>query len=316
MRRALAALAATVLLSGCASEGTAGGGRIVGETLTVYALLPNTQVARQIIDGQKLALAEAGGRSGRFKVNFAVDLLDRDEPEKIADTVREAIHDLQIAAAVSDLDSSTARTTVPLLNAGGILHLSPGATFPGFLTDARWQPSPKRTFAPLAPNDAAQAAALVEIARPPVLVEAEPDSVLATELRRRLRGKLTTDPARAGTAIYAGSDAENARVALGSLAREMPANRILVPEALLRAGFEPPEGARAMTSAPAPTIRLPGDRCATRYSQLGYDAMKSILAAIEQAGERANNRRTLADTFLASYRAPSTFEVVTGTSCA
>lgn len=329
MRRALAALAALASLTGCASEGTAGGGRIVGETLTVYSLLPDTPVARDIIDGEKLALAQAGGQAGSFKVNFAVDHLAQDDTEKVADTIREAIHDLQIVAAISDLDSETARTTIPLLNAGGILHLSPGATYPGFVAafpgaaedePARWQPSPKRTFASLAPSDLAQAQAIAEAAEPPVLIEAEPDDVLGAELRRRLRGKLTDDGLLARTAVYAGSDVENARGVLEPLRREAPRARIVVPESLLRAGVELPSGVRAMTSAPAPTI---GDafqqrfgRCATRYAQLGYDAMKSVLDAIETAGERANDRRVLADTWLAANKDRSqAFELVADAGC-
>lgn len=313
MRSALAALAATLVLTGCASDGTSGGGRILGETLTVYALLPDTATARQIIDGQKRALAEAGGRSGVFKVNFAADFLDPEDPEQVADTTREAIRDLQIAVAVADLDSATARTTVPLLNEAGVLHLSPGATLPGYATDPRWQPSQKRTFATLAPNDAAQAAAIADAARPPVLLESEPDSVLAAELRGRLR--LTTDPAKARTVVYAGSDPDNARAVIGDLVREgVAASRILVPEALLRSGFELPSGVRALTSAPAPTVEIPGG-CASRYTQLGYDAMKSVLAAIATAGERASDRRRLADTWLAAYEAPSAFELVSDAGC-
>lgn len=325
MRRALAALAAATLLGGCASEGTAGGGRVVGETLTVVTLLPRTPVARDLIDGQKLALAQAGGRAGEFKVNFAVDFLDPEDPEQIADTVREAIHDLQIVAVVSDLHSRTARTTIPLLNAGGILQLSPGATYPGFLAPGygedepgRWQPSPKRTFAALAPDDAAQAAAMARAAVAPVLIEAEPDDVLGRELRRRLKGKLTTVPRRARTVVYAGSDAENARGVLDSLARESPRARVLLPEALLRAGLQR-DDATFLTSAPEPTI---GDafetrfgRCATRYAQLGYEAMRSVLAAIEAAGARANDRRTLADTWLKAYAPPSTFEATGSFGC-
>ncbi len=328
MRPALAAVAA-LCLAGCASEGTAGGGRVVGETLTVYSLLPDTPVARDIIDGEKLALAEAGGRSGAFKVNFAVDHLTPDDPEKVAGTVREAIHDLQIVTAIADLDSSTARTTIPLLNAGGILHLSPGATYPGFVATfagapkdepSRWQPSRQRTFAPLAPIDPAQAQAIAEVARPPVLVESEPDDVLGAELRRRLRGKLTDDGLRARTVVYAGTDPENARGVLESLRREAPQARIILPEALVRAGLEVPDGARVMTSAPAPTMdaafRERFGRCATRFAQVGYDAMKSVLAAVEAAGERANDRGHLARTWLAANKAPSdAFELIEDPGC-
>ena len=46
---------------------------MIGETLTVYSLLPApaSGLARDIVDGERLALREAGGRAGAFKVTFA-----------------------------------------------------------------------------------------------------------------------------------------------------------------------------------------------------------------------------------------------------
>jgi ABC-type branched-subunit amino acid transport system substrate-binding protein len=75
-----------------------------------------------------------------------------------------------------------------------------------------------------------------------------------------------------------------------------------------------------MTSAPAPTIgpafQQRFGRCATRYAQLGYDAMKSLLAAIAKAGERANDRRVLTETWLASAKtSDAAFELVSDAGC-
>lgn len=332
MRAALAALAATVSLAGCGSQETAGGGRVVGNTLVVYSLLADTPVARDIVDGEKLALAEFGGISGELRVGFAVDRQDPGDREKLADTMREAIRDPQIAAAIADLDSQTARTSIPLLNAAGILHLSPGATYPGFVATypgapadepGRWQPSGHRTFAPLAPIDPAQAEAIAAVARAPVLVEAEADDLLGAEVRRRLKGRLTADPRRARTVVYAGTDTENAAGVVRSLASEAPRARILLPEALLRAGMKIPAGAdaRFLTSAPAPGAAFADrfeerfGRCATRFARLGYDAMRSVVAAIERVGRRARNRRRLADAWLADHRPATTFELVRGAGC-
>src|SRR5262245_1933366 len=73
--RALSALllaAALAVLPGCASEGITGGGTVLSDTLTVYSLLPDprTPAAADIIDGEKLALAQAGGRAGGRTINF------------------------------------------------------------------------------------------------------------------------------------------------------------------------------------------------------------------------------------------------------
>lgn len=336
MTRALAAALAALALGalGCGSEGTSGGGQIVGETLTVYSLLPDTPVAREIIDGEKLALQEAGGRAGDFKVNYAVDHLDRSDPAAVLETARETMRDLQVIAVIGDLDSVTARETIPLFNEAGILHLSPGATYPGFVASypgapadepGRWQPSKRRTFAPLSPTDPAQAAAIAEAARGRVLIESEPGEVLAGDLRRRLAGRLTEDASRAGTVVYVGSDAENARGVLDSLRREAPRATVLLDEALLRAGLEIPVGSRArfLTSAPAPGAALDAlaqkslGHCATRFTAVGYRAMKSVLAAIGTLGDRARDRTKLAAAWFAANPAPgAAFEIITREACA
>lgn len=339
MTRFIAALTAAVVLGGCgdgAAEQVRGGGRVIGETLTIYSLLPATPVAQDLIDGQKLALARAGGTAGPFRINFAAAPLPEGGRTRVANATREALRDPQIIAAIANLDSASARVSIPLFNAAGILHLSPGATYTGFVADfpgapegepERWQPGPTRTFAPLAPNDSAQVEAIARLARPPVLVEAEPDDALAVRLRTRLRGRLTDDPRRARTIVYAGEDPQNAAGVLDALAREAPRARVLLPEALSRAGVEIPRGVRArfLTSAPAPDGRFAEEfrsrfgRCASRFARLGHDAMESVLAAIRAAGAQAADRGRVAEAWFASEaparaaRAP--FELVSSPGC-
>lgn len=334
MRRGVATLAAGLALAaaGCGSESTEGGGRVAGDNLVIYSLLPATPVARDIVDGQKLALAGFEGRAGDFTVNFAVGRLPQGDEEQVAAAVREVVHDLQVSAVVGDLDSETARTTIPLFNAAGILHLSPGATYPGFVAafpgapeeePERWQPSPRRTFAPLAGLDTAQAEAIARVARPPVLIEGEPGDVLASELARRLEGRLTTSARRARTIVYAGADADNARGVVESLAREAPRARIVLPEALLRAGLELPPGvnARFMTSAPAPDPQFSAafeesfGRCATRFAELGHDTMHALIELIARLGDRARQRPALAAEWLRTQRPPTAFELVRDDGC-
>lgn len=334
MKRALSALAAAVAvpLAACGSDSTEGGGRVAGDNLVVYSFLPDTPLARDIVDGEKLAIAEAGGRAGDFTINFAVAHIPDGDAERVAGATRDIVHDLQISAVIGDLTSDTARTTIPLFNAAGILHMSPGATYPGFVAafaggpedePQRWQPSRRRTFAPLAPIDPVQAEAIARAARPPVLVEAEPDDVLAGELRRRLSGRLTTSPRRARTVVYAGSDAESARGVLESLAREAPRARILLPEALLRAGLRVPAGvdARFFTAAPAPEAEMARrfeerfGRCASRYARLGHDAMASLIETIEKLGDRARERPLLAETWIRDNPPPTAFETTRDVGC-
>jgi hypothetical protein len=119
-----AALAAALALAGCGQtkdEGIAGGGRVIGGTVTVYSLTSDPAAAsRSFVDGEKLALSDAGGRAGQYAVNFSSLALGTDEDAQ-AESARRAINDPQVIAAIAD----ATRVTVPLFNAAGILQVAP-----------------------------------------------------------------------------------------------------------------------------------------------------------------------------------------------
>ncbi len=146
-RLALAA-ALIVALAGCGVDegGIAGGGRVIGRTLTVYSVLPAPAEgrARDMVAGEKLALADAHGRAGEYAVNFAsLDQGDGSD-EDAAEAARRAIQDPQIIAAVSDATD----VTVPLFNAAGILQVAPGGDA-ALAHDPHALPLGRRTLAPL-----------------------------------------------------------------------------------------------------------------------------------------------------------------------
>jgi len=327
-RAAAAALSAVVLAflgAGCsASEGTEGGGKIVGETVTVYSLMPlsgpRSQVARDLVAGQKLALADAGERAAALplKVNFvSLDSGPDADPERVSKVARQAMKDPQVIAVIADLDSASARITVPLFNAAGLLHVSPGATYTGFVAPGapgepeRWRPSGRATFAATAPTDAAQAVAIAGATQGRVVVEAgaEPDSVaLAEAVRARVRGR--SGPV--GTVVYAGTDPDDAIGVVGGLLDERPRARIVLPEALLRADvpakrFASEARVRFLTSAPpaAPAFDSAfetafGRPPATAYARVGYDAMHDVISAIAKAGARAGDRTAVIDAYFST----------------
>jgi hypothetical protein len=140
-----AVLIAALALTGCAStEGDiSGGGKVIGRTVTVYSLTTDPAGAnRDFVDGEKLALAEAGGRAGELAVNFtSLDLGGTDEKAQ-AEAARRAINDPQIIAAV--VDATT--VTVPLFNAAGILQVAPGGDL-GLARDPHALPSGEPTVA-------------------------------------------------------------------------------------------------------------------------------------------------------------------------
>jgi hypothetical protein len=79
---------------------------------------------RDFVDGEKLALADAGGKAGSLLVNFNSLDLGTDEADE-AEAVRRAVTDPQIIAAVVNATP----VTVPLLNAAGILQVAPSGDF-------------------------------------------------------------------------------------------------------------------------------------------------------------------------------------------
>ena len=108
MRVAPFVLLVALVLAGCGRQdegGISGGGKVLGRTITVYSLMPDPVGRnRDFVDGEKLALADAGGRAGSLLVNFNSLDLGTDESDE-AEAVRRAVTDPQIIAAVVECDS-------------------------------------------------------------------------------------------------------------------------------------------------------------------------------------------------------------------
>jgi branched-chain amino acid transport system substrate-binding protein len=148
--------------------------------LTVYSSLPmqgpTATLSRQMVNGEKLALAQVGGRVGRFKVGFAA--LDDANPRTgewspgiTAANAKTAAQDTATIAYIGDYDSAASAVSLPLINAAGILQVSPASPYEGLTSPLnagqdepeRFYPTGQRTFGRLAPSDAAQAAAQVKV---------------------------------------------------------------------------------------------------------------------------------------------------------
>jgi ABC-type branched-subunit amino acid transport system substrate-binding protein len=335
-----AVLLAAAALTGCGTSLAEinRGGRVVGSTLNVYSLLPaaGRDASRDIVDAEKLALYEARGTVGPFAINFlSIDEGEpggRDGAREAAVALRDAVADPQVIAMIGPAGSDTGRAAVPLLNAAGILELLPGAGYPGF-TDRfgpgdpdRWQPSGRITLARLVGDDTQQAEAIVRAAEratggraPRLTVEQEPGRFAdaLVEGLRKAGARIEEDPDRADAFVYSGEDPVNAAGVADGLAAEHPGKPILLPDALTRAGVQQRLGAAArrravfVSAAPEPgsTAALRRFEAAFRerfgrepgpYGAIGYEAMRSLLAAITAAGERANNRQAVIDAYFAA----------------
>lgn len=163
--------------SGTGTTTTTNGNGATSRTLTIYSSLPLQGESRaqslSIMNGEKLALAQAGGRAGAFTVKYR-SLDDAAEgkwnPAQVANNARQAAQDQSTIVYLGDKDSGASAISIPVTNEAGILQISPASTAVG-LTRAegadkgepdKYYPSGKRNFGRVVPADQIQAAAQVQ----------------------------------------------------------------------------------------------------------------------------------------------------------
>jgi branched-chain amino acid transport system substrate-binding protein len=177
LRFAALAVAAGAL-AGCGSVVSAS--ETTGNQLTVYSSLPlegpSAEIARQIEGGEKLALAQAGGHVGAFRVSYvSLDdvnpLTGKTSPGESSTAAKQAAQDTSTIAYLGDYGSQATAVTLPLINEAGILQVSPASPYVGLTSseDAgqdepdRFYPSGKRTFVRLQGGDPVQAGAQAQL---------------------------------------------------------------------------------------------------------------------------------------------------------
>lgn len=115
-----AAVAGALVVSGCGSSKTQNPTTAPTVSLWVNATAKDY---RQVAAGAKLALAEAEGHAGPFRVNFAGRQVSDDPAVATKDALnnaRTSLKDTQVSAVVTALDDAAARPAVFLLNSAGI----------------------------------------------------------------------------------------------------------------------------------------------------------------------------------------------------
>ncbi len=150
-----------------------------GDTLTIFSSLPlqgpEAERAKSILNAEKLALEDAGGKAGRFKVNFSFTddaTGDRNppgwNPDTVADNARKAVEDLRTIAYLGELDSGASAVSVPITNEAGFAQVSPGSTSVGLTKlvpgaekgePDKFYPSGERNFVRVVPADDVEASA-------------------------------------------------------------------------------------------------------------------------------------------------------------
>src|SRR4051795_6972076 len=178
-----AAFASLALVAtGCGGDDDGGGSTGSADTgsknLTIYSSLPlqgdNRVQSTSVVNGEKMALAEAGGKVGDYTIKY-VSLDDSTaatgkwEPGAVSSNARKASQDKSTIAYLGEFNSGASAISIPILNEAGILQISPANTYVG-LTRAegadkgepdKYYPSGKRTYGRVVPADHIQAAAQV-----------------------------------------------------------------------------------------------------------------------------------------------------------
>jgi branched-chain amino acid transport system substrate-binding protein len=161
------------------NEKSSGGGGDSGRTaLTIYSSLPLQGDSRpqstDVVNGEKLALEEAGGKVGKFTIKYvslddATAAAGKWDPGQTSADARKAAQDPSTIAYLGEFNSGASAISIPILNESNTLQISPSNTYVG-LTRAegadkgepdKYYPAGKRTYGRVVPADHIQAAAQV-----------------------------------------------------------------------------------------------------------------------------------------------------------
>jgi branched-chain amino acid transport system substrate-binding protein len=164
------------------SGGTSGGGNISGDELTIYSSLPLQGTSKgqseAVINGEKLALKEVGGKVGKYKIKYvSLDDSTAQNPgtadeAQTAQNARKAVQDEGTIFYLGEFNSGGSKVSIPILNKANIPQISPSNTYVGLTTDdpgsepgepEKYYPAQKRTYARIVPTDTIQGAALASI---------------------------------------------------------------------------------------------------------------------------------------------------------
>ena len=334
---------AAIAVAGCASNATAGTGSIVvsGDQLSVYASQPpggsGGQAATDTLDAERLALQQAGGKAGSFRVTLHV--LDG---RLLSDNARTAIEDPTSIAYLGELQPGTSQISVEILNQQGLLEVSPADTA-AYLTQpvAPVSSSPssyyparstyKDTFARVVPNSGAEARALVsemQAEHVSKLSVASDGSIygeaLAIEVRHAATaaglslsaGASGADGVFYGASVVSRSSRAKATQAIDQIATTNPSAKLFAPSGLYDDSFVAGLGSgarqRLIVSSPGfmgTDLPAAGQTFVSAFKSsyghdpapqaiFGYEAMAALLAVLDGQGKNAGNRGDV----VAAYR--------------
>jgi hypothetical protein len=323
-----AACVAAVALAGCTTNSSNNTAVIVkGNTLTIYATQPPgaaTAVDADVLHAEKLALQQAGYKSGKYTLRLIV-LHDR----TVSADARTAISNNTAIAYLGETEPGTSGASVQITNQLGLLEISPAdtaiyltlptAAVPG--SPAHWYPDHKSfglTFTRMVPTTAKEARAVVAKMKTlnltKLYVSSDASSYgksAALEIRQDAPSSglsIVSSPAAADAVFYAGAPDQAATKAIDAAAAASPAAKLFVPSAFYDdawvTGLSAAAQKQLYVSSPG---FMPGSYQGTGaafvsafkrafghqpqpQAVFGYAAVQALLAGVKQAGGDADSR--------------------------
>jgi branched-chain amino acid transport system substrate-binding protein len=172
--------AVVMAVTGCGGGGGGGGAtkKISSTNLTVYSSLPEQGAAKDqakaMEDGAALALAQRGGKVGKYTITFkrlddSLASTGAADEGKGAQNARTAVQNKNTIGYIGEYNSGISKVTIPINNKGGIPQISPANTYVGLTSTApghapgepdKYYPTGKRNYVRVVPKDTVQSAAL------------------------------------------------------------------------------------------------------------------------------------------------------------
>jgi branched-chain amino acid transport system substrate-binding protein len=355
------ALALGVAACGGGDSGGGGGGGGTNSTnLTIYSSLPlqaqDRPQSQDVISGEKLALEQAGGKVGKFKIKYvslddATATAGQWDAGQTSANARKAAQDPSTIAYLGEFNSGASAISIPILNEAGILQISPANTYVGLTRSQgaepgepdKYYPSGKRTYGRVVPADHIQAAAQVTYQKDEgctkvyilndkqVYGKGLADAVanLAPGQGLKVMGNDGIDVKAANfrtvaqkikstgadCLFFGGITANKAVQVWTDVGAANPTMKMFGPDGVAQATFTTklPKSTQSRTFVTNPTLdpKLYPPSAQDFFNQFkqkyghdpepyaiyGYEAMKVALLAIQNAGDKGNDRQAVINAF-------------------
>jgi branched-chain amino acid transport system substrate-binding protein len=339
------------------TSGGGGGGRT---SLTIYSSLPlqgdSRPQSESVVNGEKLALQEAGGKVGNFTIKYvslddATAAAGKWDPGQTSSDARKAAQDGATIVYLGEFNSGASAISIPILNEANILQISPSNTYVGLTRSEgadkgepdKYYPSGKRTYGRVVPADHIQAAAQVtyqkdegckktyilndkevygkgiadqvaNIGKQQGLAIAGNDGIDTKAANfRTLASKIKSSGA---DCMFFGGITQNKGVQVfKDVNAANPNMKLFGPDGVAESAFSSkiPVATQKMTYITNPTLDPKLYPPAAQdffktykekygadpepYAIYGYEAMKVALLAIQNAGDKGNDRQAVIDAF-------------------